>query len=97
MERRDFLKFAFGFAAVAGATVAAATSVVNAAPLVVPPTGLQPGGARAQSQAAEPAIATDTDLQNAPAEQVQWRRRRRFFYRRRFFVRRRRFFRRRFY
>ena len=77
MERRDFLKIAFGFAAAAAVTTVAATSAAEAAPMI-PPNRLEPDAARAP----EPAIATDADLEVAAPEQVQWRRRRVYFVRR---------------
>lgn len=82
MERRDFLKIAFGFAAATTATVVAASTAVNAAPLMPaspPAPGIKP--------ASEPAIARDADVEAASPEQVRWGWRRRRF----IVVRRRRF------
>jgi hypothetical protein len=89
MERRHFLKLAFGF--FAGATVLAAGA--EAAPLPpVMPEGQGPVPRRGE---AEPAIATQDDVDGLAPEQVRWRRRwgyrrRRFWgYRRRYWRRRR--------
>jgi hypothetical protein len=90
MERRSFLKFTFGF--VAGATVLAAGA--EAAPL--PPVTPQGQGLAPRRGDAEPAIATQDDVDGLAPEQVRWRRRwryrrRRFWgYRRRWGWRRRR-------
>ena len=69
MERRHFLKLAFGF--IAGASVLAAGA--EAAPLPpVPPEGQglgpQPG------ERAEPAITTQDDVDRLAPDQVRWRR-----------------------
>jgi hypothetical protein len=99
MERRDFLKFSFGFAAMAGTLVAAATAA-QAAPLL-PATGLVPegdlnaasDGLRA-AEGAEHAVVTQEEVDAMNPETVQWRRRRRVYYirprRRVYFVRPRR-------
>ncbi len=80
MERRDFLKLALGLAG--AVAVAGAVTPSEAAPAMAP---LDP---RPDNRAAaEPAIATDKDLDAAAAEPVQWRRRRW----RRWGVRRRRY------
>lgn len=89
MERRDFLKFAFGVAAGAGAIAAAATAA-NAAPMLSPQHDLMNGPKPDRDMAAKPAVADEDDLANARAETVQWRRhhrhrhwRRRHWHRRR--------------
>ena len=84
MERRDFLKFAFGVAAGAGA-IAAAASVATAAPMLSPQNDLT--GRLEPDMAAKPAVADQDDLARAGVEQVQWRRR---HWRRRRYWRRRR-------
>lgn len=87
MERREFLKFAFGVAAGAGA-IAAAASAATAAPILVPQNDLHNDlMSRPESDmAAKPAVADQDDLAHAGVEQVQWRRR---HYRRRYWRRRR--------
>jgi predicted alpha/beta-hydrolase family hydrolase len=95
MERREFLKIAFGFAAAAGA-VATTVATAQAAPLLpqgMPPDGpAKPDQLAAQDEAAkaEPAIATQDDIDSIGPEQVQWRRRywRRPYWRRRYWRRR---------
>lgn len=84
MERRDFLKFAFGVAAGAGAIAAAATAA-SAAPMLAPANSLT--GRNEPDVMAEPAFADQDDLDRVKPENVQWRRR---YYRRRRFWRRRR-------
>ena len=72
MERREFLRLAFGVAAGAGAIAAAATAA-TAAPMLAPQSDLMP---REQPRAAaEPALADQDDLARAQPENVQWRRR----------------------
>ena len=71
MERRHFLKLAFGF--IAGASALAAGAVATeAAPLppVTPGQGLapQPG------ERAEPAITTQEDVDRLAPDQVRWHR-----------------------
>lgn len=78
MERRDFLKFAFGVAAGAGA-IAAAASAATAAPMLAPQNGLTPS--KEPDMTAKPAVADQNDLDRAGVEQVHWRRR---HYRRRY-------------
>lgn len=86
MERREFLRFAFGVAAGAGAIAAAATAA-SAAPMLAPQQDLTP---RPEPDlAAKPAVADQDDLARAGVEQVQWRGRRRRYYRRRYWRRRR--------
>jgi hypothetical protein len=95
MDRRVFLKFAFGVAAAGAAAITAA----RAAPLVPQPLNdktLEP------DQIPQNAIASDDDLNGAQVEQVRWgrrrgwgrrhwgwRRRRYWGYRRRYWRRRR--------
>jgi hypothetical protein len=104
MERRHFLKLTFGF--IAGASVLATGA--EAAPLPpVTPEGQGPVPGRGE---AEPAIATQDDVDRLAPDQVRWRRRwgyrrrhywgyrRRYWRRRRYWgYRRRRFWRRRFW
>jgi hypothetical protein len=66
MERRHFLKLAFGF--VAGATVLAASA--KAAPL--PPIGAQPGLVPPHGEAAEPAVTTQDDVDHLAPQEVRW-------------------------
>ena len=66
MERRHFLKLAFGFAA--GATAIAASA--NAAPL--PPVSTVPGLVPPRDEAAEPAVVTQDDVDRLKPEQVHW-------------------------
>jgi hypothetical protein len=88
MERRHFLKLSFGF--VAGASVLAAGA--EAAPL--PPVTPQAQGLAPRHGDAEPAIASQDDVDRLAPDQVRWRRRwgyrrRRFWgYRRRHWRRR---------
>jgi hypothetical protein len=87
MERRHFLKLTFGF--IAGASALAAGAVgAEAAPLPpVPPEGQ---GVPERGERAEPALATQDDVDGLTPEQVRWRRR--WGYRRRYWgYRRRRF------
>jgi hypothetical protein len=94
MERRHFLKLAFGF--IAGASALAAGAVATeAAPLPpVTPEGQGPVPPRE----AEPAIATQDDVDRLAPDQVRWRRhwgwRRRHWRRRRYWGYRRRWHRR---
>ena len=80
MERRHFLKLAFGFAA--GAALAVQSQIAaEAAPL--PPA--TPGGLTPDPVEPEPAVASQEDIERLSPEQVQWRRRRRYrIYRRRY-------------
>lgn len=84
MERREFLKFAFGIAAGAGA-IAAASSAVSAAPLLVPPRELKEPE---PAVTAQPAVADQDDLARAEVQQVHHRRWHRRHYRRRHYRRR---------
>ena len=74
MERRDFLKFAFGIAAGAGA-IAAAASAASAAPMLSPQHDLMNSPKPEPDVTAKPAVADQDDLARAEPEQVQWRRR----------------------
>ncbi len=85
MERREFLKVAFGFAAGAAALSAAA----QAAP-VMPQSDALNGKVPRQDLNAKPALATQDDLDQAHVEEVRWGRRRGWG-RRRWGFRRRRF------
>ena len=71
MERRDFLKFAFGFAAGAAALAAGA----EAAPLMPQPL---PEGAPVppSKEAAQPAVTTEKEVERLTPEEVRWGRRR---------------------
>jgi hypothetical protein len=94
MERRHFLKLTFGF--IAGASALAAGAVGSeAAPLPpVPPEGQ--GVVPQHGERAEPAIATQDDVDRLAPDQVRWGRR--WGYRRRYWgYRRRRFWRRRYW
>lgn len=83
MERREFLKLALGFTATAGALAAGAATTAQAAPMLPPQPNMMPPQ---DVPSAEPAIATQDDVDGVTAEQVQWRRRRY----RRYYVRPRR-------
>ena len=93
MERRDFLKLAFGVAAGAGVMAVAGSAV--AAPLMAPTDlkGLTPNPQ--PDVEAKSAIATEKDLEDAAAEQVQYYGYRRRYYRPRYY--RPRYYRPRFY
>ncbi|WP_458760630.1 twin-arginine translocation signal domain-containing protein [Afipia sp. TerB] len=69
MERRDFLKAAFGF----GLGAVAVASAAKAAPLAVQP--LTDGPAPQPEVKAQPAVADEKDVAQLKAEQVHWRRR----------------------
>ncbi len=69
MERRDFLKAAFGF----GLGAVALASAAKAAPLAVQP--LTNGHAPEPDVKAQPAVADEKDVARVKAEQVHWRRR----------------------
>ena len=72
MERRHFLKLTFGF--IAGASALAAGAVgTEAAPL--PPVTPEGQGLVPRRGEAEPAIATQDDVDHLAPEQVRWRRR----------------------
>jgi hypothetical protein len=66
MERRHFLKVAFGFAAGAAALAASA----QATPL--PPISTAQGLAPPRSEGAEPAVVTQDDVNRIKPEQVRW-------------------------
>lgn len=87
MERREFLKVAFGFAAGAAALAASA----QAAPLMLPPDGLN-GKGLPHDLGAKPALADQHDLEEARLEEVRWGRRRGWGRRRWGYRRRHRFF-----
>ncbi len=90
MERRDFLKFAFGFAAGAAALAASA----QAAPLL--PQPLAEGGPIPPSkEGAQPAVTTENEVESLTPDEVRWGRRRWGWGRRRWRRRRRWGFRRR--
>lgn len=83
MERREFLKLTLGFTAAAGALVAGAATTAQAAPMLPPQPNMVPPQ---DMPSAEPAIATQDEVDAITAEQVRWRRRRY----RRYYVRPRR-------
>jgi len=66
MERRHFLKLAFGIAA---GTAALAASV-QAAPL--PPVSAQPSFVPARGENAEPAVVSQDEVDHLKPEQVRW-------------------------
>ena len=66
MERRHFLKLTFGF--VAGATALAASA--KAAPL--PPISAERGYMPPRGAGAEPAVATQDDVDHLKPEEVRW-------------------------
>jgi len=68
MERRHFLKLAFGLAA--GATAIAASA--NAAPL--PPISAAPGLAPPRGEQAEPAVVSQGEVDHLKPEEVRWHR-----------------------
>ena len=72
MERREFLRFAFGVAAGTGA-IAAAASAATAAPMLVPQNDLTQH--KEPDAAAKPALADQDDVTRAAPEKVYWRRR----------------------
>lgn len=74
MERRDFLKFALGIAAGAGAIAAVATAA-SAAPMLSPHHDLMNGPKPEPDVTAKPAVADQDDLARAEPEQVHWRHR----------------------
>jgi len=84
MERREFMKIAFGV--VAGAAVV--STAAQAVPLMPPPPAPEKSPAPDDLKP-QAAVADQSDLDAARIEQVQWRRRRRW--RRRWGWRRRRF------
>jgi hypothetical protein len=65
MERRDFLKIALGFAAVAGALAASA----QAAPLLPQPPA---GEMRQSNENAHPAVTTREEADQLKPEEVRW-------------------------
>jgi hypothetical protein len=66
MERRHFLKLAFGITA--GATVLAASAKAAA----LPPISAEPHLGRPPGDAAEPAVVTQDDVDHLRPEQVRW-------------------------
>jgi len=86
MDRRGFLKLAFGVAAAGAATITAARAAPFA-PQALTAKPLEP------DQLPQAAIANDDDLNEARIEQVRWGRRRwrrrRWGFRRRYWRRRR--------
>jgi hypothetical protein len=72
MERRHFLKLTFGF--IAGGSALAAAGGAEAAPLP-PVTPEGQGPALRRGERAEPAIATQDDVDHLAPDQVRWRRR----------------------
>ncbi len=95
MERRHFLKLAFGFAAGAAALAASA----RAAPLVPQPLA-EDGRLPPSNEDARPAVTTGDEVEHLKPEEVRWRRhwgwrRRHWGWRRRRW--RRRYWRRRYY
>ena len=68
MERRDFLKFAVGFAA-AGAAATLAVSA-QAAPLV--PQPLNQSGRLPANEDARPAVTTSDEVDRLKPEEVRW-------------------------
>ena len=81
MDRRGFLKFAFGVTAAGAATIAAAKAA-PLAPQALTDKPVEP------DQIPQNAVAHDDDLKDAQLEQVRWGRRR---WRRRWGWRRRRY------
>jgi hypothetical protein len=77
MERRSFLKFTLGVAAVAAGT--AAVTRAEAMPVMAP---VEPPRTGAEEKPT-PAVATADDVNSAKPETVQWRWRRRWYWRRR--------------
>jgi hypothetical protein len=66
MERRHFLKLAFGFAGGAAALAASA----NAAPL--PPISTEPNLTPPRGNDAQPAVTTQDDVDRLKPEEVRW-------------------------
>ncbi len=71
MERRNFLKFAFGIAAGAGALAAASA---NAAPMLAAQSRMT-GPLPEPDLPAQPAVVDQNEVAHLAPEQVQWRRR----------------------
>jgi hypothetical protein len=78
MERRHFLKLAFGFAAGAAAFAASA----QAAPLAPHPL-TEDGRLPPSDKEARPALATGDEVEHLKPEEVRWGRRRHWGWRRR--------------
>jgi hypothetical protein len=90
MERRHFLKLSLGFAAgAAGAAALAASAQAAPLPLAMPAAGFAPPVGQGAEAVAEPAVASQDDVDRLAPEQVRYGRRRRRFARRIFRVRRR--------
>lgn len=83
MERREFLKLALGFTAAAG-VIAVTAATAQAAPMLPQATNMVPPAGPKDAPAAEPAIATQDDIDSMQPEQVQWGWRRRRYWRRRY-------------
>jgi hypothetical protein len=86
MERRHFLKLAFGFAAGAAAFAASA----RAAPLMPQPLA-EDGRLPPSNEDARPAVTTGDEVDHLKPEEVRWRRHwgwRRRYWRRRYWRRR---------
>lgn len=73
MERRHFLKLAFGFAA--GAAALAAGAAAEAAPLV--PQPIPDGKPPAGNSDAQPAVTSPDEIDRLAPEQIHWGRGRR--------------------
>jgi hypothetical protein len=86
MERRHFLKLAFGF--IAGASALAAGAVATEAAPLPPVTPEGQGPVPRPGERAEPAITTQDDVDRLSPDQVRWRRH--WGYRRRYWGWRRR-------
>ncbi|WP_424630906.1 twin-arginine translocation signal domain-containing protein [Bradyrhizobium sp. SYSU BS000235] len=71
MERRNFLKFAFGLAAGAGVLAAASA---NAAPMLAPQSQMT-GPLPQPELPAQPAVVDQDEVAHLKPEQVHWRRR----------------------
>jgi hypothetical protein len=69
MERRDFLKIAFGVAAGAVVTAGAAQAM--------PPVAPAPAGGPLPETEAKPAVTTAQDVEQVKSENVHWRHRHR--------------------
>ena len=76
MERREFLKLTLGFTAAAGALAAGAMTTAQAAPMVSPQPNMVPPQ---DAPSVEPAVTTQAEVDGIEAEQVQWRRHRRYY------------------
>jgi len=79
MERRNFLKFAFGLAAGAGVLAAASA---NAAPMLAPQSQMT-GPLPEPELPAQPAVVDENEVARLKPEQVRWHHRRHWHRRRR--------------